>query len=417
MTGRWPLQIDTQWKYNLDTPDPTLAEFLASRGYQTVGIVANTNCCNYETGLDRGFLRYEDYSLTPRSLLSRTVPGKWLLEQTLSFVDNYERKWVSLQSKGAREINESFLGWLNQRRSDRPFFAFLNYFDAHEPFIPPSGYEHRFDIGPVTRRDYQYLVDYVGLIKSQISEHDLMMARDSYEDCVAFLDEQLGKLLDELERRQLLEDTVVIITSDHGEAFGEHGSFGHSYTVFVEEVTVPLVILAPQAPAGRLAFDPVSLRDLPATVVDLLGLSQDSPFPGQSLTASWTTSSRPELSSRTSPAFSEQADLRAFQVDARADRRRDGFQMSLMMEDGYQFLRNGQGEEAIFNLLDDPLTHNNLIGTPEGHEIQDRGRRQLLEFLTKNKGSATVEKAYLGSFRQTLADLIRARPPRTVVTP
>ena len=62
-------------------PDPTLAEYLASRGYQTAGFAANTNCCSYETGLDRGFAHFEDYPLTPRSLLSRTVPGKWILDE------------------------------------------------------------------------------------------------------------------------------------------------------------------------------------------------------------------------------------------------------------------------------------------------------------------------------------------------
>ena len=64
-TGQWPLKINTQWKMKLDTPDPTLAEYLASRGYQTAGFVANTNCCTYESGLERGFLHYEDYSMAP----------------------------------------------------------------------------------------------------------------------------------------------------------------------------------------------------------------------------------------------------------------------------------------------------------------------------------------------------------------
>ena len=94
------------------------------------------------------------------------------------------------------------------------------------------------------------------------------MARDCYDDCIAYLDEQLGRLLDELARRGLLDNTVVIITSDHGEAFGDHGIFGHSNGVFFDEIGVPLVILSPGAPAGRVVGNPVSLRDLPATVVD-----------------------------------------------------------------------------------------------------------------------------------------------------
>ena len=82
------------------------------------------------------------------------------------------------------------------------------------------------------------------------------------------------------ERQGLLDNTEVIITSDHGEAFGDHGIFGHSYSVNLDEIGVPLVILSPGAPAGRVVDSPVSLRDLPATVVDLLGLVGRLTVPG-----------------------------------------------------------------------------------------------------------------------------------------
>ena len=164
-TGQWPFQLNSQWKFTLDTPDPTLAEYLASRGYQTAGFAANTNCCNYETGLDRGFAHFEDYPLTPRSLLGRTVPGNWILMNILYRGHYHDMKWIGLQSRGARGINEAFLDWLRRRRPDRPFFAFLNYFDAHEPYIPPPGYEGRFGIRPRPPRDYQFLFDYMGMDK------------------------------------------------------------------------------------------------------------------------------------------------------------------------------------------------------------------------------------------------------------
>src|SRR5262249_61756073 len=87
------------------------------------------------------------------------------------------------------------------------------------------------------------------------------------------------------DRRGVLRDTVVIITSDHGEEFGERGVFNHGYSLYLDEVHVPLVILAPGAPAGRAVAEPVSLRDLPATVVDLLGLAGASPLPRRALAA------------------------------------------------------------------------------------------------------------------------------------
>ncbi len=250
-TGQWPFELNTQWKFRLDTPQPTLAEFLASRGYQTAGFAANTNCCSYESGLARGFAHYEDYSLTPWSLLSRTVPGKWILENLVSPGNFFDRKWIGLQTRHAHELNETFLTWLGRRRSDRPFFAFLNYFDAHEPYIPPLEHYGQFGIRPAFPRDFRFLMDYVGTIKDLLQLRDITMARDCYDDCIASLDEQLGRLLETLQSRGLLENTDVIITSDHGEAFGEHKTFGHSYSVMLNEVGVPLVILSPALRPGE----------------------------------------------------------------------------------------------------------------------------------------------------------------------
>src|SRR5262249_19120194 len=150
----------------------------------------------------------------------------------------YDMKWIGLQSRGARGVDVAFLDWLRGRRRDRPFFAFLNYFDAHEPYVPPAGYGGPFGIRPKTSDDYRVLFDYVGMDKNSMPKRDIALARDCYDDCIAFLDEQLGRLLGTLERQGILENTVVIITSDHGESFGDHGAFGHSYSVFLDEVGV-----------------------------------------------------------------------------------------------------------------------------------------------------------------------------------
>ena len=82
------------------------------------------------------------------------------------------------------------------------------------------------------------------------------MARDCYDDCIAFLDDQLGRLLDELRGQGLLDNTLVIITSDHGESFGDHGVFGHGTGLYLDQIAVPLVILSPDAPAGRIVTTP-----------------------------------------------------------------------------------------------------------------------------------------------------------------
>jgi arylsulfatase A-like enzyme len=414
-TGWWPFQINSQWKYRLDTPHATLAEYLASRGYQTAGFAANTNCCNYETGLSRGFAHYEDYSLKPWSLLSRTVPGKWILANLLSPRDYFSRKWFDLQSLPAREVNGNFLTWIGRRRPDRPFFAFLNYFDAHEPYFPPREHAGHFGIQPESAEDYAVLTDFVGAYKRRLRMRDIDLARDGYDDCIASLDEQLGRLLESLREQGLLENTDVIITSDHGEAFGEHQTFGHSYSVMFGEVGVPLVILSPLAPAGKLVANPVSLRDLPATIVDLLGLSVGSPFPGHSLAVYWGKSSA-DPSELTTPALSEQADATAFQTRMRTDGSHAGFQMSLVTS-GHHYIRTGRRTERLYDLNKDPYERDNLLTHPDGGQRVEVFRRKLLEVLSENLGSVEAEASYLWDYRNTLEILVRGPAQKVTAAP
>jgi arylsulfatase A-like enzyme len=231
------------------------------------------------------------------------------------------------------------------------------------------------------------------------------MVRDCYDDCIAFLDEQLGRLLDALQGQGLLGNTDVIITSDHGEAFGIHGIMGHAFSTYLEEIGVPLVILSPAAPAGQVVDSPVSLRDLPATVVDLLGLSAASPFSGRSLAAYWKLAPGGAPPGVASPAFSEQANETAFQAQPGLGHGRSGFQMSLVTS-GQHYIRDGMGVEQLYALKTDPYEHLNLAeSNPGKHEVAVF-RRMLLDVLRDNPGSVEVEKAYLATYRRWLEELV-----------
>jgi arylsulfatase A-like enzyme len=404
LTGYWPFQLISQWNYSLDAPVPTLAEYLAARGYLTAGFSGNTKICTYETRLDRGFAHFEDYPLTPRSFLSRTVAGSWLLENVLYRDNFYESKWIRVQSRNAADINDSFLGWLGQRPGNRPFFAYLNYFDAHEPYMPPEGYAGRFGINPRLPADFRFLLDYASPGSSTIHERDLVMARDCYDDCIAFLDDQLGQLLERLKGMGLLENTLVIIASDHGEGFYDHGTPLHGNSLFLEEIAVPLVILSPSAPAGRVVDEPVSLRDLPATVVDQLGLTTGSPLPGHSLAACWTAEPG-HAAPAISPAFSEFTTKNVFEAQTYPDLRRYGVQMSLVAR-GKHFTRDGFGSEEIFDLKNDPLERENLIDKAEGKELVGLFRKMLLDELDASPGATEVENTYMKAYRQWLKSLV-----------
>jgi arylsulfatase A-like enzyme len=408
-TGIWPYQLNTQCTYSFDARVPTLAEFLASRGYQTAGFAANTNCCSWENGLDRGFLHYEDYWLSPWTMLGRTVPGQWLLLNVLNRGGARAAKWIRFQSRDARDTDEAFLGWLDRRRQDRPFFAFLNHFDAHGPYLPPSPFRGQFSRRPKRSRDDRFLVDLSLRNVSFLPPDDLLFARDSYDECIASLDAELGRLLDQLQARGVLDNTIVVLASDHGEEFGDHGAFGHGTDVFFTQVMVPLVILFPDAPAGRVVMEPVSLRDLPATVLDQLGLAAGSPFPGRSLAVHWRPTPS-EAVRTTSPALSEVVDIAAFGLQPEpSSLRRVGFQMSLVAR-GRHYVRDGLGDEHLYDLARDPLEQFDLASFPEARGDLEGLRKDLLGELAANPGAPAVENAYLRPYRQWLDALVRNAP-------
>ncbi len=207
----------------------------------------------------------------------------------LDLLTDWLQPFYAGNRKPATAINREFLDWLSGRRQpERPFFAFLNFMDAHYPYKLPDSSVSRFGGKPHNEHEKDLIDNWQAWDKLRISARDVALARDAYDDCIADLDEQLGRLIDELERRGILERTWLIVTSDHGESFGvPHNDFGHGTSLYQPQLHVPLIIVPPaiggrggETPMPRVVPETVSLRDLPATVVDLLDLEAGAPFPG-----------------------------------------------------------------------------------------------------------------------------------------
>ena len=273
-TGRFPHELTASWMTPVDATHPTLAEVLGGQGYVSAGFVANTTYCNAEFGLDRGFVHYEDHRMSMAKVLWGTSLGNTAID-ALS-LDEHFGSHESFGRKSAEQVNGDFLGWLAERDEDRPFFVFLNYFDAHHPYYAPTEFSHKFSSRPAAYMD-------------TLTPEEIRDLNDAYDGTIAYLDHHLGLLFDELERRGTLENTVIIVTSDHGEQFDEHGLLGHGNSLYLPLLHVPLFIVYPPAvPAGRRSTAYVSLRDLPATVVDLVDATEAAVFPGNSLAPYWT---------------------------------------------------------------------------------------------------------------------------------
>jgi arylsulfatase A-like enzyme len=397
-TGRWPHELSAGWMTPLDRTHPTVAEYLRSRGYATAGFVGNTLYCGWDSGLARGFTTYRDYSLLRPSELKAAVLVDRIAEGALA-IQHFAEKWLFLDGlrvavqpywrlflfdrKRADVVDREFLDWLSHDRNpDRPFFAFLNFYDAHTPYeLGPSGI-HRFGARPRNEHEVDLLLDWHGDFLRAPSDRVLPRLRDMYDDGVADLDEQLGWLIDQLDRRGVLEQTWVIITADHGESFGEHpGVFFHGASLYRTELHVPLVIIPPgKCPSPRVVAEPVSLRNLAATIFDVAGLQDSSPFPGESLAKFASGSPRPPGAGvvTSGPALSEVIPNRPYDEDPSHWLSRTRWPSSALADGQWTYIRReGDVREELFRIRDDAQEQQNLAGDPAMQPILRRMRAEL----------------------------------------
>jgi arylsulfatase A-like enzyme len=386
-TGRFPHELSVDRSKlsadglaPLDGTYPTLAEVLTANGYVTAGFVANIEYCGYETGLDRGFVHYEDYRVSPEEMilsssLGRTIVNSLQLRRLIGYYDVPGRKT-------AATLNRDFLRWLS-RVDERPFFAFLNYYDAHAPYLPPAPFGGQFE--RQAPRDYSLIVP-SGVHQAKRHDMEAMSSEEiqaeliAYESCIAYLDHHLGLLFDELEARRILDNTLVIVTSDHGEQFGEHRLFDHGNSLYMPLLHVPLLVSLPsQVPAAVEVADPVSLRDLPATIVDLVGLNKENAFPGESLARHWKSTGlrspgeHPVLSEATSlPRVPEWYPI------AKGD-------MTSLMIGGHHYIRNGDGRDELYDIERDPVENDDISATEAGRQVLARIKRNLESVLARDQ--------------------------------
>lgn len=238
----------------------TLADVLRAHGYETVAFTSATTTRSVNTGLHQGFERYVD-SLVPWS----EIFGRDEFQHLIFF---YLVGFTQDSQIPGEVVTKRALRWLNNR-SSKPFFAWLHYFDPHEPYGSALPFRNM----------------YKGKIRDALP---MTEQRERYAEDVTSADFQLGRFLDALKQRNLYDQTLIIVTSDHGEAFGEKHAHivetGHGH--YLSDVTqrVPLVIklAAARLPARRVS-EQVELIDVAPTVLSLLNIDAPKSFRGKPL--------------------------------------------------------------------------------------------------------------------------------------
>ena len=294
-TGRLPHETSVAWYSPLDGEHMTLAERLQEHGWMTAAFAANILYVDWEHGLFRGFAHFEDFRVTPGQIMVSSSIGGRILQGDGGWTPGFLRTLLGHEQefigrKWADQVNADFLAWLDNSGTDRPFFAALNFFDAHLPYAPPAPFDTLF--GP-RRRETSFGERFSRLVddrdKWDLGAGDLEAEVRMYEASIAYLDDRLAMLIDSLAARGLLDNTLVIVTSDHGEAFGEHEDFEHGSSLYFEQTHVPLVISLPgRVPEGVVIDEPVSTREIAATIEAIATDVTAPAMPGPSLTRFWS---------------------------------------------------------------------------------------------------------------------------------
>ncbi len=266
----------------LDSKYPVLAQILADKGFDTIGIVSNYLYLSHGFGLDRGFT-YHDAAGPPLMLTKSYVLRNAVRNLLSLFLEPWQYDSIF---RRAEDINDAALAVLDKENAQHhKFFLFLNYMDAHGPYLPPQRFATMYPgrSPRMTARHYGTMERQVLSGKRPLSEVERNHMISQYDGGIAYMDWCLGTLLDQLKQRGLYENTLLIIASDHGEAFGERNIMSHGLSVYQNEVHVPLIVKYPHSSVKQVIDTPVSLVDLMPTILDVLGYEVPKGIQGSSL--------------------------------------------------------------------------------------------------------------------------------------
>ncbi len=231
LTGTYPVFHGARGNggYWLDPENVTLAEILSDQGFQTAAFVASFPL-HSRYGTNQGFDVYDDDFSRGGRFASYTYPER----------------------KANHVIDSASLWYDGQRDPEKPFFAWLHFFDPHGPHEPPQGFAGRFD--------------------------------DAYLEEIAFMDAEIGRFLDKLKEDGVLEETLVIVVADHGEGRNNpHDEPGHGIYIYDETVRVPFILAHHSLPQERAVENTVTTADIVPTILELLSLPGGKDVQGRSL--------------------------------------------------------------------------------------------------------------------------------------
>ncbi len=314
----------------LDEDFKTMAEYLTEAGFDCAGFLDQGQLHDY-MGFSQGFTYYNSY-----------------LRQ-------------------AEQINKEFFRWLPANKH-RKFFAYLHYLDVHAPYAPPPEYRDLFMNGksslvvPEQVADWRKFKKKFDKMKDRLGPEDFDQLRALYDAEIRAMDDDLAVLFNRMKKEGVYDNSLIIITADHGDSFMEHGEIDHGTTLYEEVLRVPLIVRFPGAAHTGVIDTPVQSIDVLPTILDYLKIEKGNALlMGESVLS---FIDKPE-SGRKNPIFSERMHL-----------------LSIRKGD-YKLIYNRNLEYAeLYDLAKDPGEQNNLFEDSGRLALAEALKRELLEWST-----------------------------------
>jgi arylsulfatase A-like enzyme len=367
----------------LDDKLPTLASILRDRGVFTVGVAANKAYLPPEWGIGRGFQSYNVQAPVEFLSSAYTYNLRNGMRRLLSCC--FETASFDMVYRQALDVNRDAIGAVEDPHvRNRSFFLFINYMDAHSPYVSPAprGASLPSGRGAPNLAEYEHFAENVLQGRGVYPEPALTLTLERYDAGIAAEDEAIGDLMAWLKRRDLFDRALIIVTADHGEAFGVHNIVGHGVGTYQSQVHVPLLIKYPRQSQSRVVAEPVSHVDILPTVLAVLGISPPSQVQGVSLLNDQALVGRVVFAESFQNNWLGK-NIPRFQRTERAARMGD-----------YKLIVSDKGKREFFNLAQDPQELHNLTarGLPEAQSIDEFLRRWIGEIPAQTKQTTPLNQ-------------------------
>jgi arylsulfatase A-like enzyme len=359
----------------LDGRFETIAELFEGEGYATYLFSANPNI-QFRENFHQGFdVTEHPWDPARREAALAILRDKVQGDKATGFAAILGREEVDdVHLKACGQLaNEALIGFLGRKEPSRPYFAFVNYMEAHDPLLPPRSYRERFlpedlvEQSYTRNRSWRAGWEYTYGLRPP-SPHQLELHSGVYDAALAELDDLLRDLITRLEAAGHLEDTIVVLTSDHGEHLGDHRIVGHRYSLYEELLRIPLVLHAPGRIQSGRSSAPATNMDLFRTLLALANIAPPSELPLRSLDLRDVPPQRVRVAEYPGdfPIYASHKNELVEGFDELRWTRR----MRAVVEEDYKLIWASDGRHELYSLTEDPGETRDL-SVIEG-EVRDR---------------------------------------------